>query len=74
MEKKPRNIFEQILFGLETTTANVVALSEEIAFLRKDMQDLKAGLYIDTNLSGPNALGTDEKGIVESNNIQNYEL
>lgn len=69
MEKKPRNIFEQILFGLETTNANVVALSEEIAFLRKDMQDLKTGLYIDNNISGPNALGTDENGIVESNNI-----
>lgn len=69
MEKKPRNIFEQILFGLEATNANVVALSEEIAFLRKDMQDLKAGLYIDNNISGPNALGTDTNGIIEGTNI-----
>lgn len=68
MEKKPRNIFEQILFGLEMTNANVVALSEEIAFLRKDMQDLKTGLYIDNNISEPNALGADESSIVESNN------
>lgn len=68
MEKKPRNIFEQILFGLEATNANVVALSEEIALLRKDMQDLKSGLYIDSNISGPNALGTDINGIIESNN------
>lgn len=68
MEKKPRNIFEQILFGLEATNANVVALSEEIALLRKDMQDLKTGLYIDANISEPNALGADTNEIVESNN------
>lgn len=68
MEKKPRNIFEQILFGLEATNANVVALSEEISFLRQDMQALKSGLYINDNISEPNALGADVNGIVESNN------
>lgn len=68
MEKKPRNIFEQILFGLEATNANVVALSEEISFLRRDMQALKSGLYINDNISEPNALGADVNGIVESNN------
>lgn len=68
MEKKPRNIFEQILFGLEATNTNVVALSEEISFLRRDMQALKSGLYINDNISEPNALGADVNGIVESNN------
>ena len=70
MERKPRNIFEQILFGLEATNANVVAISEEIALLRQDMQTLKSGLYIDENMSEPNALGAEENLIVESNNTQ----
>ena len=70
MERKPRNIFEQILFGLEATNANVVAISEEIALLRQDMQALKLGLYIDENMSEPNALGAEDNLIVESNNTQ----
>lgn len=70
MERKARNIFEQILFGLETTNANVVTLSEEIALLRQDMQTLKSGLYMDDNISEPNALGADANGIIESNNTQ----
>lgn len=70
MEKKARNIFEQILFGLEATNANVVVVSEEIALLRHDMQALKAGLYIDENISEPNALGAEEVTTVESINTQ----
>lgn len=70
MEHKPRNIFEQILFGLEATNANVVAVSEEIALLRHDMQTLKSGLYIDENISEPNALGAEEVTIVEGTNTQ----
>lgn len=70
MERKARNIFEQILFGLEATNANVVAISEEIALLRQDMQALKSGLYMDDNISEPNALGADANGIIESNNTQ----
>ena len=69
MEKKARNIFEQILFGLEATNANVVAVSEEIALLRQDMQALKSGLYID-NISEPNALGVEKVTTVESINTQ----
>lgn len=69
MEKKARNIFEQILFGLEATNANVVAVSEEIALLRQDMQALKSGLYID-NISEPNALGAEKVTTVESINTQ----
>lgn len=70
MERKARNIFEQILFGLEATNANVVAISEEIALLRQDMQALKSGLYIDENMSEPNALGAEKDAIVEGNNTQ----
>lgn len=70
MEKKARNIFEQILFGLEATNINVVAVSEEIALLRRDMQALKSGLYIDENISEPNALGAEEVATVEGNNTQ----
>ena len=70
MERKARNIFEQILFGLETTNANVVTLSEEIALLRQDMQALKSGLYMDDNISEPNALGAEKDTIVEGNNTQ----
>lgn len=69
MEKKARNIFEQILFGLEATNANVVAVSEEITLLRQDMQALKSGLYID-NISEPNALGAEKVTTVESINTQ----
>lgn len=68
MEKKPRNIFEQILFGLEATNNNVVALSEDIVAILKDIQTIKAALCIDN--SEPNALGAGENETVESNNTQ----
>lgn len=66
MDKQPRNIFEQILFGLEATNANVVALSEEIAMIRKDLDALKSALYI--NDSEPNALGAVNNETVEGTN------
>ena len=68
MEKKPRNIFEQILFGLEATNNNVVALSEDIVAILKDIQLIKSALCIDN--SEPNALGAGENETVESNNTQ----
>jgi len=67
MEKQPRNIFEQILFGLEATNANVVALSEEIAMIRQDLHAIKSALYMDEN-SEPNALGAVKNETVESTN------
>ena len=66
MEKQPRNIFEQILFGLEATNANVVALSEEIAMIRKDLDVLKSALCI--NDPEPNALGAVKSETVEGIN------
>ena len=68
MEKQPRNIFEQILFGLEATNANIVALSEEIAIIRQDIDALKSALYI--NDSEPNALGAVKSETVEGINNQ----
>ena len=68
MDKQPRNIFEQILFGLEATNANVVALSEEIAMIRKDLDALKSALYM--NDSEPNALGAVNNETVEGTNNQ----
>ena len=68
MDKQPRNIFEQILFGLEATNANVVALSEEIAMIRKDLDALKSALYM--NNSEPNALGAVNNETVEGTNNQ----
>lgn len=65
MEKKPKNIFEQILFGLEATNNNIVALSEDIVAILKDIQAIKSALYIDN--SEPNALGAENNETVESN-------
>ena len=65
MEKKPKNIFEQILFGLEATNNNIVALSEDIVTILKDIQAIKSALYIDN--SEPNALGAENNETVESN-------
>lgn len=67
MEKQPRNIFEQILFGLEATNANIVALSEEIAMIRQDLHAIKSALYMNDN-SEPNALGAVKSEIVEGTN------
>ena len=69
MEKQARNIFEQILFGLEATNTNVVAVSEEIALMWQDIKAIKTALYMEDN-SQPNALGAGDNGIVEGNNTQ----
>lgn len=66
MEKQPRNIFEQILFGLEATNSNVVIVSEELAAMWQDIKSIKAALYI--NDSEPNALGAVNNETVEGTN------
>ena len=66
MEKQAKNIFEQILFGLEATNNNVVAVSEELAAMWRDIKAIKAALYIED--SEPNALGAVENETVEGNN------
>lgn len=68
MVRQPKNIFEQILFGLEATNINVVAVSEELAAMWRDIKAIKAALYIED--SEPNALGAVENETVEGNNTQ----
>ena len=68
MERQAKNIFEQILFGLEATNSNVVAVSEELAVMWRDIKAIKAALYIED--SEPNALGAVENETVEGNNTQ----
>ena len=68
MEKQAKNIFEQILFGLEATNNNVVAVSEELAAMWRDIKAIKTALYIED--SEPNALGAVENETVEGNNTQ----
>jgi hypothetical protein len=68
MERQAKNIFEQILFGLEATNINVVAVSEELAAMWRDIKAIKAALYIED--SEPNALGAVENETVEGNNTQ----
>ena len=68
MERQAKNIFEQILFGLEATNSNVVAVSEELAAMWRDIKAIRAALYIED--SEPNALGAVENETVEGNNTQ----
>ena len=68
MERQAKNIFEQFLFGLEATNSNVVAVSEELAVMWRDIKAIKAALYIED--SEPNALGAVENETVEGNNTQ----
>ena len=67
MDRQPKNIFEQILFGLEATNNNVVIVSEELTIIRQDIKAIKEALYITDN-SEPNALGAVKNETVESTN------
>lgn len=55
---KPRNIFEQILFGVKTTNDNVVALSEDLALVHQKIDAIYAALYPPTQ--EPDADGVQE--------------
>lgn len=55
---KPRNIFEQILFGVKTTNDNVVALSEDLALVHQKIDAIYNALYPPTQ--EPNADGAQE--------------
>lgn len=56
--EKPRNIFEQILFGVKATNDNVVALSEDLALVHQKIDAIYAALYPPTQ--EPNADGAQE--------------
>lgn len=55
---KPRNIFEQILFGVKATNDNVVALSEDLALVHQKIDAIYAALYPPTQ--EPDADGVQE--------------
>ena len=55
---KPRNIFEQILFGVKATNDNVVALSEDLALAHQKIDAIYNVLYPPTQ--EPNADGAQE--------------
>ena len=42
MDRKPNNILEAILYGIETTNDNVVDLSKEVVALREDIDLIKS--------------------------------
>lgn len=55
---KPRNIFEQILFGVKTTNDNVVTLSEDLALVHQKIDAIYSALYPSTQ--EPTADGAQE--------------
>lgn len=52
MSDAPKNIFEQILYGLEVTNSNVVEVSKDIASLLESIAELKAAILPSTALDG----------------------
>ena len=42
MDRKPTNILEAILYGVEMTNDNVVDLSKEVVALREDIELIKS--------------------------------
>lgn len=56
--EKPKNIFEQILFGVKATNDNVVALSEDLALAHQKIDAIYAALY--PAIQEPNAGGAQE--------------
>lgn len=48
MSDGPKNIFEQILYGLEVTNNNVVEISKDIASLLESIAELKAAILPST--------------------------
>lgn len=55
---KPRNIFEQILFGVKTTNDNIVALSEDLSLVHQKIDAIYNALY--PPIQEPTADGVQE--------------
>ena len=51
---EPRNIFEQILFGVKATNDNIVAISEDLALVHQKIDAIYNALYppIEPNADG----------------------
>ena len=45
MDRKPTNLLEAILYGIETTNDNVVDLCKEVVALREDIDLIKRILH-----------------------------
>ena len=52
MSETPKNIFEQLLYGLEITNSNVVDISKDIAALHESISELKAAILPSTAPDG----------------------
>lgn len=61
---EPRNIFEQILFGVKATNDNIVAISEDLALVHHKIDAIYNALYPPIE---PNADGS--RGIAGENQI-----
>lgn len=52
MSETPKNIFEQILYGLEITNNNIVEVSKDIASLLESIAELKSAILPSTAPDG----------------------
>lgn len=59
MSETPKNIFEQILYGLEITNSNVVDISKDIAALHESISELKAAILPSTAPDGTDKAFSD---------------
>lgn len=56
--RQPRNLFEQILFGVQVTNDNIVTLHDRVDAFEAKINAIHDALY---PTSEPNASGADEK-------------
>lgn len=62
--KQPRNIFEQILFGVQAVNENIVALSEDLSMMYQKIDQMHQALMsppidVTGKDSEPNTSGAD---------------
>lgn len=58
---KSKNIFEQILYGLEVTNNNVVEVSKDIAVLLESIAELKSAILPSTAPDGTDTPFSDNQ-------------
>lgn len=54
-QTKPRNIFEQILYGIGVTNENVVEVSKDIIEMRNEIAEIKAAMLPSVTPDGAEA-------------------
>ena len=62
MSETPKNIFEQILYGLEITNNNIVEVSKDIASLLESIAELKAAILPSTAPDGTDKAFSGNQG------------